>query len=204
VSVLIALMALGLTIYNAKLDRDYKELSIRPAIALDVETSDFHVGYLNTGLGPAVVKNIATKFKSDKCLLIYRRQAQPDDDAGRQMGKLFDQVIQPIDEYFADPLAKLTDPDAIWDANKYPKLYARTLTPEQIISSKEEFIIFQLQKEQLDVANKRLSTMSSDAYNKIIRRFMERGFSMPYYLYYCSLTGDYCVNQIEDNCRTSE
>jgi hypothetical protein len=199
-SVAIALMAFFLTIYNAKLDREYKELSIHPALHLDVEASDFHVGYVNKGLGPAVVKNIATKFNSDKCLLLYRRQMQSEDDLTKGMDKVFEHVLRPIEEYFADPLAKLTDPNDIWDQKKYPKLYARTITPEQIISPGEEFVIFKLQEDQLAVANERLATLSSDDYNAIIRRFMERGYTMPYYLNFCSLTGSYCVHQIEDSC----
>lgn len=199
-SVFIASLAFGLTIYNAKLDRDYKELSIQPALHLDVETYDFHVGYLNTGPGAAVVQAVATKFNSDKCLLFYRRDARPGESTALDAHKLAS-VTNPIDRYFADPLADLEDPNDVWgDPGKFPKLYTRTLTSGEVISPNQEIIIFQLQKEQLDIANRRLSAMRPDAYNKVITRFMERAFALPYYVNYCSLTGRFCANQIEDNC----
>jgi hypothetical protein len=72
-SVAIASMAFFLTIYNARLDRQYKELGIKPALHLHVETSDFHVGFVNTGLGPAEIISVATKFEPDMCVILHNR-----------------------------------------------------------------------------------------------------------------------------------
>src|SRR4029077_15722069 len=203
-SVLIALCALFLTIYNAKLEREYKELAIRPYLHLDVETADFHVGFLNTGLGPAQVKSIALKFDGPRCTILFGRQKLPNDTAAKTMDKVFDSVLKPIDDYFADPLAQLFEPSSVWDPRQFPKLYTRTITPGEVIAPNQEIIIFQLQKDQIDIANKKLQTLSAEAYNNIIRRFMARGNGIPYYLYFCSLTGGYCVDQIEENCGASE
>jgi hypothetical protein len=203
-SVFIAGCALYLTIHYASVDREYKEATIRPALHLDVETLDFHVGYLNTGPGAAVVQNVATKFESDRCLLLYQRERRPGESTAVDMHKLT-AVTNPIQHYFADPLAELEDPGDVWgDPGKFPKLYVRTLIPGEVISPNQEIVVFQLQKEQLDIANKRLSAMRPDAYNRIISRFMERAAALPYYVNYCSLTGQYCVNQIEDNCGATQ
>src|SRR5258708_5820538 len=116
-------MAFGLTIYNAWLDRQYKELSIRPALHIDVETSDFHVGIVNMGLGPAEIISVATKFEPDRCLVFFRRPALPADDPAKLADKTFD-VMPPINAYFADPLDQLLQPDSVWDSPVAPRLYA--------------------------------------------------------------------------------
>lgn len=192
-------MALFLTIHNARLDRQYKELSIRPFLHLDVETSDFHVGILNSGLGPAEIISVATKFGSDKCLLFYRRQKLPTDDIDKSAEKVLD-VLTPINAYFADPLSQLLQPDSVWNSPKAPKLYARTLTPGEIVPPGKEVVIFEVQKETLEVMQQRLQILSGPDYNKVMRRFMMRAQTIPYYVHFCSLTGEYCVNQIEENC----
>lgn len=199
-SVAIALMALFLTIYNASLDRKYKELSIRPALHLHVETSDFHVGILNAGIGPAEIKLVATKFDPRGCVLLFGRQKLPSDKPDQFPQKIYNDVITPINEYFADPLADLVLPPSVWEPAKPAKLYTRTLTPGQIIPPGQEEIIFQLQPETLEIVQKKLQTLSSADYTNVLRRFFIRANSMPYYVDFCSLTGDYCVNQIEENC----
>jgi len=40
----------------------------------------------------------------------------------------------------------------------------------------------------------------ADDYNNVVRRFIIRAQSIPYYVNFCSLTGEYCVNQVEENC----
>lgn len=199
-SLAIAVMALGFTIYNASLEREYKELTIRPFLHLDVETNDFHVGFINTGLGPAVIKAVATKFEPTRCLYLYNRPALPSDKPGAAMGKVFDTVLTPIDNYFADPLSELTAPPSIWDVPKSPKLYTRTLTPGEVLSPNQEVVIFQFQKEQLELAVQRLQTFTTDKYNALMRRFIARAYGLPYYVKYCSLTGSYCADQVTANC----
>ncbi len=192
-------MALGFTIYNAKLDREYKELGIRPFLHLDVETSDFHVGIINTGLGPAEIKLIATRFTQRGCLYFQSRPRKPTDDESKATTKIFDSVLKPIDIYFADPLSKLTEPASVWDPPTPAKLYTRTLTPDEILPANKEVIIFQLQPDQLAAAQKRLQTFTPDEYNTLMSRFLVRAQSIPYYVNYCSLTGFYCVRQVEEN-----
>jgi hypothetical protein len=200
-SVAIALMALFFTIYNARLDRHYKELGIKPFLHLHVETSDFHVGFLNAGLGPAEIISVATKFEPDRCLHLGRRKKLPTDDPAQIAGKVLD-LMNPINQYFADPLDQLVQPDSIWEPPNTPRLYGRTLTPGEIIPPGQEVIIFELQKETLEIVEKKLQTLSAGDYNKVMRRFITRAQSMPYYVNFCSLTGEYCVNQVEENCGT--
>jgi len=198
-SVAIALMAFFLTIYNARLDRQYKELSIRPFLHLDVETSDFHVGFLNTGLGPAEIVSVATKFEPGRCFQFFRRKTLPGDDVAKSADKTFD-FLTAINGYFADPLADLLQPDSVWEPPKAPRLYARTLTPGEIIPPGKEVIIFEVQKETLEIMQKKLQTLKGPDYNSVMRRFLIRAETLPYYVHFCSLTGDYCVNQVEENC----
>ena len=192
-------MAFFLTIYNARLDRQYRELGIRPFVHLDVEISDFHVGFLNTGLGPAEITLVATKFEPERCLYFFRRPKRPTDEPGQIAGKIFD-GLKPINQYFADPLGELVQPASIWEPPKAPKLYTRTLTPGEILAPGQEVIIFQLQKETLEIVQKKLQNLSADDYNNVMRRFFTRAQSIPYYVNFCSLTGEYCVNQVEENC----
>lgn len=198
-SILIALMAFFLTIYNATLDRQYKELSIRPFLHLHVETSDFHVGFVNAGLGPAEIKLVAMRFDPNKCVYLFERPQLPTDNPTKLGEKLVD-VLKPIDDYFADPLAQVVAPVSVWDPPKTPKLYTRTLTPGQIIPAGQEENIFELQKETLEVVQAKLQTLNATEQNNIARRFVARARSIPYYLDFCSLTGEYCVNQVEVNC----
>ena len=198
-SAAIALMALFLTIYNAKLDRDYKELSIRPFLHRHVETSDLHVGIINMGVGPAEIVSIATKFEPDRCAIFYRRPRLPTDPANGTAENAF-KVLAPINAYFADPLSQLMQPDSVWDSPKAPRLYVRTLTPGEIIPPGKEVVIFEVEKETLELMQKKLQTLSGADYNDVTRRFITRAQTMPYYVHFCSLTGDYCVNQVEENC----
>jgi hypothetical protein len=194
-----SLMAFFLTVYSARLDRQYKELSIRPFLHLDVETSDFHVGFLNTGLGPAEIISVATKFQPDKCLLFFRRQKLPNDDIAKSAEKTFG-FLTAINGYFADPLAQLLQPDSVWEPPKAPRLYARTLTPGEIIPPGKEVIIFEVQKETLEIMQKKLQTLKGPDYNSVMHQFLVRAQTIPYYVHFCSLAGDYCVNQVEENC----
>jgi hypothetical protein len=198
-SVAIALMALCLTLYNAKLDRDYKELSIRPFLHLKAETSDFHVGIINMGVGPAEIKEVATKFEPDRCTIYYRRPSRPTDPANGTVENAL-RLLPPINAYFADPLDRLLQPDSVWDLPRAPRLYVRTLTPGEIVPPGQEVIIFEMQKDTLELMLKKLQTLSGADYSDVNRRFIVRAQTMPFYLHFCSLTGDYCVNQIEEHC----
>ena len=197
-SVAIALMAFFLTIYNASLDRKYKELGIKPILHLRVETSDFHVGIINTGIGPAEIMSVATKFDPQRCAVLYRREKLPSDEPGQFAPKIFNEVMSPMIQYFADPLADIAQ--SVWEPAKAPKFYTRTLTPGQVIPPGHEEIIFELQPETLEFAKKKLQTLSGPDYSNLVRRFITRANAMPYYLHFCSLTGEYCVNQVEENC----
>lgn len=198
-SLSVAGMALAFTIYSASLDRKYKELAIQPSLHWDVESDDFHVGIVNNGLGPAEVQAVAHKFDGPPCLLFFRRPSRPDDGDKRVTEKIYPNVLQKIGEYFADPLSQLAEPSSVWEP-KPPKLYLRTLTPGELIAASQEVKLFELQPSQLEIAKKKLATLTGDAYNSLIRRFFERANSIPYYVNYCSLTGLYCVKQIEYNC----
>src|SRR5260370_34040151 len=57
-SVLIACLSLYLTIQAQDDDRTYKELLIKPSLALRGHTADWSVAIANDGLGPAQIKNI--------------------------------------------------------------------------------------------------------------------------------------------------
>jgi hypothetical protein len=198
-SLAVAFMALFLTIYNARLDRQYKELSIKPALHLHIETSDFHVGFLNAGLGPAEVISVATKFQPDVCLHLALRKKLPTDDQTQLAGKVLD-AMNPVNQYFADPLDQLVQPASVWEPPNTPKLYGRSLTPGEIIPPGQEVVIFELQKETLEIVQKRLQTLSTADHNNILRRFVTRAQTMPYYVHFCSLTGEYCVDQVKENC----
>jgi hypothetical protein len=197
-SLSVAVMALAFTIYSASLDRQYKELAIQPALHWDVESDDFHVGIINNGVGPAEVQAVAFKFDGPPCLLFYQRPSRPDDGDKRMTDKVFPN-LQKIGEYFGDPLNQLAEPSSIWEP-KYSRIYLRTLTPGELIAANQEVKILEMQPSQLEIAKKRLSTLTADAYNNLIRRFFERANAIPYYVNYCSLTGLYCVKQIEYNC----
>jgi hypothetical protein len=190
-STLIALMALSLTIYNMHLDRSYKELSIKPVLFQETEADDFHVAILNNGVGSAQIKRIATRF-SGGCTMF-------DDSNGRNL-KVFENTTSEIANYFADPLNELVQ-RSVWEPTT-PKLYARALTPGQVMAPREKVVLFGLQRKQLEAVNQKLETLDTESQNRIVRRFLERAHAMPYYIEYCSLTGDYCggAEEIEKVC----
>jgi hypothetical protein len=55
-------------------------------------------------------------------------------------------------------------------------------------------------KEALDIMLKKLQTISGPDYNNVMHRFLARAQAIPYYVNFCSLTGEYCVDQVEENC----
>src|ERR1035437_3828065 len=64
-SLLIAGMSLYLTIQAQDDDRTYKELLIKPSLALRAHTVDWSVAIANDGLGPAQIKDIIYQFGGD-------------------------------------------------------------------------------------------------------------------------------------------
>jgi hypothetical protein len=42
--------------------------------------------------------------------------------------------------------------------------------------------------------------LSGDEYNNVVRRFINHAQSMPYYVNFCSLTGEYSADQVKENC----
>lgn len=192
-SIIIALAALGLTIYSGYIDQKYKELAIRPSLHREVETTDFHFAIVNLGVGPAQIRQIATKFHGQSCT--YLNGGETIKESALQ------EVMTEIANYFADPLNQLVQA-SIWEP-KAPKLYVRTLTPDQVVAAGARIVLFSLQEEQLSIVNKNMQNLSGDRYTAITRRFDQRAFSMPLYIEYCSMTGNYCEGgeQLRDACK---
>jgi hypothetical protein len=188
-STLIGLMALGLTIYNAHLDRSYRELTIKPSLYLDVNSHDFQVGILNNGLGPAEIKRIASRF-GDTCKIF---------DIASIDTVNIDKAAHELGDWFADPLDRLVQ--SIWEPTTR-KIEVTLLTPEQIIAPQEKVILFRLQQRQLEAAIKKQESLDVSEANGIVSRFFERAREMPYYVEYCSLTGSFCrgAEKIHKEC----
>jgi len=182
-STLIASAALGLAIYNAHLDRQYKELSIKPHLELDVQSDDFHAAVMNNGVGPAEIKRIATKF-GDTCSFLN----EPPHD---KFDKLVFETIHNIGDWFNDPLDQLVQP-SIWEPT-IRKVDVQVLTPKEILAPRQKIVLFKLRQQQSEAARQKLESLDADSFNKIVERFLDRARAMPYYAEYCSLTGDYCV-----------
>jgi hypothetical protein len=190
-STLIASAALGLAIYSAHLDRQYKELSIKPRLQLDADSDDFHVAVVNVGLGPAAIKRIAAKF-GDNCT--FFNEAPGLDD------RRFLEIMRNVGDWFLDPLDQLVQ-RSIWEPTTR-RVHSRLLLPTQVLAPGENFIMFKLEQKQLEAARKKGETLDSNAFNKIVERFLERAQTLPFYAEYCSLTGEFCrgAESIEKAC----
>jgi hypothetical protein len=181
-STLIASAALGLAIYSAYLDRQYKELSIKPHLQAEIESEDYHVAVINVGLGPAQIKRIATKF-GDNCTVLNEGPDGFDD-------RLFLETMRNVGDWFLDPLDQLVQ-RSIWEPT-VRQVHSRPLAPTQVLAPGEKIIMFKLGQKQLEAALQKQETLDSDTFNRIVERFLERARTMPYYVEYCSLTGKFC------------
>jgi hypothetical protein len=181
-SALIASAALGLAIYSAHLDRQYKELSIKPRLQEEIEIEDFHFAVTNAGLGPAVIKRIATKFGGN-CSFFNESPDGIDD-------RLLRELVHNVGDWFLDPLDQLVQ-RSIWEPMPR-QVHSRPLAPTQALAPGEKIIMFKLGQKQLEAAQQRRDTLDSDTFNRIADRFVDRARTIPYYVEYCSLTGEFC------------
>jgi hypothetical protein len=184
VSVAIALMALLLTFYTADLDRRYRELSIKPALYEEIDSGQFRVAVVNNGIGPAVITRVATKFGRECNFSTFDPRGSGDE-------QYVDTLLHAISDYFGDPLDQLVQ-RSVWEPTDR-KIYSWIITPKEMISPGGSINLFQLQPEQLDLALKKLETLKTNDANDITARFIKRAHTIPYYVEYCSLSGDYCV-----------
>jgi hypothetical protein len=191
-STLIASAALGLAIYNAHLDRQYKELSIKPRLQAEIESDDFHFAIINVGLGPAEIKRIATKFGGNYTFL----NEGPDGFDDRSLLE----TVRNVGDWFLDPLDQLVQ-RSIWEPMPR-QVHSRPLAPTQALAPGEKIIMFKLSQKQLEAAQQKRDTLDSDTFNRIVDRFVERARTMPYYVEYCSLTGEFCngADKIQKAC----
>jgi len=191
-SLLISVLALWFTFYNAHLDRSFKELSIKPQLQIDANTVAFQVSVANKGVGPAQIKRIATKFGQSCKFLTFD---SPD------AATAFVDAVHGIGDWYIDPLDQLIQ-RSVWEPTRR-KLIVQPLTPNEIISAGESLVMFQLDRDQLEAAQQKYQSMDTETFNKITERFIERVRTMPYYPEYCSLTGKYCkgAEQIRQKCK---
>jgi hypothetical protein len=186
-SLMIAGFSLYLTIHAQSQDRAYKELMIKPALAIGADNVDFSLTFRNVGVGPAEIKSVVYYFNGH-CLSMI----QPD---GRHVNREnYAEVSQAIkarvfDGVFSRPLFEpLT--------NTLVKIQA--LMPETAIGSEKEWVIFKPDEVTLSEIRDKLSRMEPHFAQSLRNTFLREALTLPIGLKYCSMSGGYCDTNLKD------
>ncbi len=132
-SLMIAGFSLYLTIHAQSQDRAYKELMIKPALALGADTVDFSLFLSNDGLGPAEIRNVVYYFNG-RCLSML----QPDGiNINRAEYMEVSQAIKTrvLNDTFSLPIF---EPFEALDTK------VKVLLPDSIIGSGKEWVLFKI------------------------------------------------------------
>jgi hypothetical protein len=186
-SLAVAVGSLAFTVNAQKVDRDYKELSIRPRLQWSTNGVDLSVNLDNVGLGPAMIKSFGMRVDG-KCTALARGNRELE---GRMRATLEDTLVASLGPEVAQ--SKLI-------RSKY--LQTRTYIPgfqETIIANKnikllnvEEVILMEIARVTIGLGPQGLREM----YDRFFQAMRRLGISVKY----CSLTEGFCEsNAMGDN-----
>jgi hypothetical protein len=187
----IALMSPWLTIDAGKIDREYREILIRPNVAKSVSGTDYTIRVKNGGLGPAVIKQIATKF-GDECIEFNDNNTREWETG---VGTTIREHIIP---YMQDGLAAAVRELGL--EYKINKANSYLPSVKVMIPQGDEFLMFAIDPEQGQALDKEL--VAHNSHPVIQRKFFDLAYSLPLWMQFCSATERFCTGDAYKHCLT--
>jgi hypothetical protein len=181
VALCLAAAAYWNSISTRREDVEYRELSIRPALARGFEMSDFSVRVKNRGLGPAWIKRIGGNFEG-QCYRFDERNYQAWADF--HINHVVPFVLARLDTALREAGIRFQG-----------RLSARAsmLSPNSLIHKDEEMIVVALESEAAAAITKLVREHQAE--NEITKKFTAITISVPLFMQYCSITEKWCFNQ---------
>lgn len=182
-SMLIALVSLVVAIQSQGRDREYKELAIRPHVAVGAHVSDFSFGYTNAGYGHAFIDRISFGYDG-KCY-----------SSDRLSEDAFDEAYSKFIEQAANDLYISGAPS---DMDRKIKSFNVTLDPLLVggtIRAGEKYSMFYFEPDTL----KALLAVNSEILTRYRNAFAKAASKLPLSVRYCSATGLYCEDVTTQN-----
>lgn len=180
-SLLIAGMSLYLTIQAQDDDRTYKELLIKPSLALRAHTADWSVAIANDGLGPAEIKDIIYQF-GDECISIL-------DAEGKISRTNYYKVQNALTSRFVNDIFSFqipnTSPTALTTRGQI-------LLPETIIGVGKEIVLFRIDDTSLETLKTKLNALEMNFHQSLLEKFTALALTLPISIKFCSMSEKYC------------
>ena len=181
-SMMIALTSLFYAVNAQRTDREYKELSIVPILELHTSTIDLSIRVKNVGLGPAILRDVATKL-DNKCI---HSAGLSQKDWKEEQTKFSVYVMRDIVAASLKGHVKGSDKPTLIDGN------AQVPQHNQIIPAMGELTIFAFAADALRVINDGLNQMGESHKYEALSSFQQRAMDVPINFFYCSLSYRYC------------
>jgi hypothetical protein len=180
-SLLIAGMSLYLTIQAQDDDRTYKELLIRPSLALRAHTVDWSIAIANDGLGPAQIKDIIYQIGGDCISMI-----DPDGELSRTNYYKVENALRTrfITDIFSFQIPS-TSPAALTTRGQ-------VLLPGTIIAVGKEIVLFRIDDTSLETLKSKLNALEMNFHQSLLEKFSALALTLPISIKFCSMSEKYC------------
>jgi hypothetical protein len=180
-SLSIAAMGLYLTITSQSEERAHKELLIRPVLQFALQVSNFSVGVVNAGLGPALITD-TVYFFDGQCRSANRKNLD------LFLKTDFVDVHHNLGQFFVPQFAALGKGD--W---KSTQGFGTVLPiPTQIVATGQVIDFFKLDSDLLAEVNSKLSELKLEVRQAFLDEFVRHSQSVPVRIRYCSMSERYC------------
>jgi hypothetical protein len=181
-SLLIARFSLYLTIDAQRSDRLYKELLIKPSLALGADSTSFSFFLQNDGLGPADIKSIVYYFNNHCLYLVQSDRIRVNRENANEVSvaikdRLYDRIFS-IPSFA--PLMLNAD-----------LVKVHPLLPGTIIGSGRQWVFFAPDEPFMEI-RKRISELEPHFAQSLRDTFLLQGMTLPFSLRYCSMSGNFC------------
>jgi hypothetical protein len=187
-SVVIAGCSLYLTITAQREDRAYKELLIKPSIAIQTHATDFSVEFANEGLGPAEIKAVAYQF-GGKCLSLL-------DDDGTVSKTQYDEASAGIRQRLLTDIFNFEIPNT---PGTLVNIRTSLLLPKSILAAGGKHVIFRIDDTSLELFRSKVNALDLPLRQSILDKFTGMALTIPISIKYCSMSGKYCQTNIHDD-----
>jgi hypothetical protein len=180
-SLLIAGLSLYLTIQAQNDDRAYKELLIKPALALRAHTADWSVAIGNDGLGPAQGKDIIYQF-GDECISML----DPDGAISRTN---YYKVQNALTSRFIADIFSFQIPNTTPTALS---TRGQVVLPSTIIAVGKEVVLFRIDDPSLETLKSKLNALDTGFHQSLLDKFTALALTLPISIKFCSMSEKYC------------
>jgi hypothetical protein len=162
-------------------DRTYKELLIKPSLALRAHTVDFSIAIANDGLGPAQIKDIIYQFGGE-CISML------DPDGGISRTNYY-KVQNALTSRF------ITDIFSFQIPNTSPTALntrGQVLLSNTIIGVGKEVVLFRIDDTSFEMLKSKLDALEMKFHQSLLNKFTALALTLPISIKFCSMSEKYC------------